>query len=218
MLIVGGGKIGKSLATLLLERKYEVSIIEKNRIKCEKLANELDATVIKGDGTNVNVLDSAGAKDCECLMAVTGSDQDNLVVSQLGNKYFNAKKIIARVNNPLNTATFKVLGITNTVSSTEVISRMIEQEVDLANMHLLATLNKGEAGISSMHVNAASKAIGKTLTEIEFPKNTLVVSIIRNEEVIIPNGATIIQPDDEVIALTDEKNQKAMAKLICGAQ
>ena len=150
MVIVGGGKAGYNLARILLERRHTVSLIERDRRKCEKLADDLDAAIFRGDGTNVGVLEAAGALGADCFMAVTGSDQDNLVACQVARDHFHAKKVISRVNDPRNIETFRVLGIGNTVSSTEILTKMIEQEADLAHMHLIATLNQGKAGICSM--------------------------------------------------------------------
>ncbi len=216
MVIIGGGKIGQDLARMMLEKKHVISLIECNRARAERLANELDAEIIMGDGTNIKVLEKAHAKGCDCLMAVTGSDQDNLVAAQIGKNYFGAKKVIARASNPRNIETFRVLGITNTVSSTEIISKMIEQEADLSSMHLLATLNQGQVNISSMKVNSDSRIIGKALHAIDFPKDTLIISIIRNGDLIIPNGSSVIEFGDEVIALSDDKTRKPLVKMVCG--
>jgi trk system potassium uptake protein TrkA len=116
MIIVGGGQTGRSLARLLLERRHEVCLIEKSCPRCTLLANELDAAVFPGDGTNVSILEAAGARKADCVMAVTGVDQDNLVAAQLAQGHFGAKKVIARVNDPRNAETFRALGIQNVVS------------------------------------------------------------------------------------------------------
>ncbi len=216
MIIIGGGKIGQDLARMMLEKKHVISIIECNRARCERLANELDAEIIMGDGTNIKVLEKAHAQNCDCIMAVTGSDQDNLVAAQIGKNYFNAKKVIARASNPRNIETFRVLGIANTVSSTEIISKMIEHEADLSSMHLLTTLNEGQAEILSVIVKPTAKIIGKSLKELIFPKDTLIISIIRHGVLSIPNGSSVIKANDEVIALSDEKARKALVKMISG--
>ncbi len=145
MVIVGGGKVGWNLARIMLERRHTVSLIERDRQKCEKLADELDAAIFRGDGTNVAVLEAAGTQDADVFMTVTGSDQDNLVACQVARDHFHAKKVISRVNDPRNIETFRVLGIENIVSSTDILTKMIEQEADLAHMHLIATLNQGKS-------------------------------------------------------------------------
>lgn len=150
IVIVGGGKLGYHLATIMLDRKHDVRLIEKNKLRCMRLANELDVEVICGDGTEIETLEDAGTQNADCFIAVTGQDQDNLVASQLAKRQFKAIKVIARANDPRNMDALRILGADIVVSSTEIITNLIEQEVDIAEMHLLATLNKGRAGICTM--------------------------------------------------------------------
>lgn len=214
MVIVGGGKVGWNLARILLEHRHTLSLIEANRMRCEKLANDLDAEIFRGDGTNVNVLEAAGTGEADCFMAVTGIDQDNLVAAQLAKEHFGAKKVIARANDPRNIDTFRALGIKNTVSSTDIISKMIEQEADLAHMHLIATLNKGKAGVCSMVLPPNSSLDGVAIKDIVFPKGSLLISLIRDENLIIPNGSTVLQRGDELVAVSEDKTQKSLTKLL----
>ena len=214
MIIVGGGKAGWNLARILLERRHTVSLIERDRPRCEKLADDLDAAIFRGDGTNVAVLEAAGAQNADCFMAVTGSDQDNLVACQVAQDHFHAKKVISRVNDPRNIETFRVLGIRNTVSSTEVLTKMIEQEADLAHMHLIATLNQGKAGICSMTLPEDTALDGVALKDISLPAGTLVISLIRRGVLTIPNGSTILQRGDELVAVSEERSQKALMRAL----
>lgn len=214
MIIVGGGKAGWNLARILLERRHTVSLIERDRQRCEKLADDLDAAIFRGDGTNVAVLEAAGAQNADCFMAVTGSDQDNLVACQVAQDHFHAKKVISRVNDPRNIETFRVLGIRNTVSSTEVLTKMIEQEADLAHMHLIATLNQGKAGICSMTLPEDTALDGVALKDISLPAGTLVISLSRRGVLTIPNGSTILQRGDELVAVSEERSQKALMRAL----
>ena len=214
MIIVGGGKAGWNLARILLERRHTVSLIERDRQRCEKLADDLDAAIFRGDGTNVAVLEAAGAQNADCFMAVTGSDQDNLVACQVAQDHFHAKKVISRVNDPRNIETFRVLGIRNTVSSTEVLTKMIEQEADLAHMHLIATLNQGKACICSMTLPEDTALDGVALKDISLPAGTLVISLIRRGVLTIPNGSTILQRGDELVAVSEERSQKALMRAL----
>lgn len=214
MVVMGGGKIGWNLARTLLEKRYEVSVIEKDKIRCQKLADDLDATICRGDGTNISVLEAAGTMEADCFMAVTGADQDNLVAAQLARKYFRTKKVIARVNDPRNVDTFRLLGIDNIVCSAEILTKMIEQEADQAHMHLIATLNQGKAGICSITLPENSALDGIALRDIKFPAGSLVISLIRKEELTIPNGSTVLQKGDELVAVAGEKVQKALVKTL----
>ena len=213
-IIVGGGKLGLDLANSLMERRYDVRLIEKNRVKCVQLANDLDAEVIYGDGTEIEILDEAGTKNCDCFIAVTGSDQDNLVATQLAKKEFGAKKVIIRANNPHNMEALRKLGTDIVGSSTEIITRLIEQEVDVAEMHRLATLNKGKASICTMILPQNSALDGCELREITLPHGSLIISILRKDEMMIPNGFTVIQAGDEVVAVCENESRKSLLKIL----
>lgn len=214
MVIAGGGKVGLNLARIMIEKKNIVRVIEVDKEKCASLANELDAQIIFGDCSTVDVLETAGTKDVDCFMVVTGNDQDNIVASQLAKNYFGAKKVIARVSDPRNLGTFRALGVDYAVSSTEIITKLIEQEADLSNMHLLASLNKGKGGICTMTLPENTAYNGKALKEIKFPKGVLVISVVRKDELIIPNGETKFFPGDEIVAVAIEKAQKNLTKML----
>lgn len=214
MVIVGGGKVGWNLARIMLERRHNVSLIEKDRQRCERLADDLDAAIYRGDGTNVGVLEAAGAQNADVFMTVTGSDQDNLVACQVARDHFHAKKVISRVNDPRNIETFQVLGIGNTACSTEILTKMIEQEADLAHMHLIATLNQGKAGICSMTLPSNTALDGVALKDIDLPGGTLVISLIRRGVLTIPNGTTTLQAGDELVAVSEERSQKALMRAL----
>lgn len=210
MIIVGGGQAGRSLARVLLERRHEVCLIEKDRARCAALAEDLNAAVFPGDGTNVAVLERAGARNAWCLMAVTGVDQDNLVAAQLAQGHFGTQKVIARVNDPRNAETFRALGIQDIVSSTEIVVQLIEQEADTAHMHLIASLHQGKGEILSMTLPFDTAWEGRALKDVAFPKGTLVISLIRGGELTIPNGSTVLRAGDELVAVAEERSREAL--------
>lgn len=214
IIIVGGGKLGNQIARNMLERKYCVKLIEKEKAKCVRLANALDAEVIYGDGTELEVLEDAGARSADCLIAVTGSDQDNLVASQLAKKEFKIKKVIARTNDPRNLEALRHLGPDIAVSSTEIITNMIEQEVDSAQMHLIATLNKGRASISELTLPEDTALKGVTLRDLTLPQGSLIISIVRGDAMMIPNGLTSFLPNDEIVAVCDRGSQKELLRVL----
>ncbi len=214
IVIVGGGKLGNQIARNMLERKYDVRLIEKEKTKCTRLANDLDVEVIFGDGTEIETLEEAGTREADCFIAVTGSDQDNLVASQLAKKEFKIKKVIARNNDPRNLDALRKLGPDIAVSSTEIITNMIEQEVDSAQMHLLATLNKGRASISALKLPEDTALAGVKLRDLTLPRGSLIISIVRNEVLIIPNGLTSFLPNDEIVAVCDGGGGKTLLKTL----
>ncbi|MEF2796366.1 MAG: TrkA family potassium uptake protein [Hydrogeniiclostridium sp.] len=216
IVIMGGGKLGAHLAENMLESKHTVRLIERDKNRCQRLANELDAVIICGDGTELGSLTDAETEDADCFIAVTGRDQDNLVACQLAKRQFHVKRVIARVNNPRNSQAMKAFGADIAVSSTEVITSLIEQEVDVAEMHLLATLNKGRAGICAITLPDDTALRRRTLNEISLPAGTLIISIVRGDALIIPNGSTMMQPRDEVVAVCAAGSQKELLRILSG--
>lgn len=215
IVIMGGGKVGESLARRILEgRRHEVRIIESDRARSLQLANALDVEIICGDGTNIDMLENAGVRDADCFIAISGDDANNLVASQLAKQYFGAKKVIARANDPRNLETMRVLGVDYAVSSTEIIAQMIEQEANLMEFHLVASLNKGRGQICSVTLGENSVLHGKSVREVVFPKGALLISIVRNNKLIIPGGDTVLQAGDEIIAVCEERAQKALIRLM----
>ena len=210
IVIMGGGKVGESLARRILEGRHEVRIIESDRARSLQLANALDVEIICGDGTNIDMLENAGVRDADCFIAISGDDANNLVASQLAKQYFGAKKVIARANDPRNLE----LGVDYAVSSTEIIAQMIEQEANLMEFHLVASLNKGRGQICSVTLGENSALHGKSVREVVFPKGALLISIVRNNKLIIPGGDTVLQAGDEIIAVCEERAQKALIRLM----
>ena len=216
---MGGNAMYYDLNTLsdnmiMLDRKHDVRLIEKNKLRCMRLANELDVEVICGDGTEIETLEDAGTQNADCFIAVTGQDQDNLVASQLAKRQFKAIKVIARANDPRNMDALRILGADIVVSSTEIITNLIEQEVDIAEMHLLATLNKGRAGICTMTLPPDTALEGVTLKDVDLPESSLVISIVRGDAMMIPNGNTVIHANDEIVAVCEGKSQKQLLRVL----
>lgn len=214
IVIAGGGRIGLQLATVMLEQHHDVSLIEKDKYSCQQIADKLDAKVICGNATSVSALESSGLREADCFMAVTGRDQDNLVACQLAKDHFRVKKVIAKANDPHNISTFKLLGIENAVSDTEIITSLLEQEADTSETHLVATLNRGKAEIFSTHIDADDAVAELPLKSITFPKESLIISVIHKGTLIIPNGDTVMHAGDEVVAVCSRKNSRQLRKLL----
>ncbi len=213
VLIVGGGKLGYFLTRNMIDMDYRVKLIEKDKTKCMKIANELDAEVVYGDGTKVEVLANAGIAKADCFIVVTGKDQDNLVASQLAKNKFKVKKVIARANNPRNLEALRALGVDNAVSSTEIITRLIEQEIESDGLQLLVTINQGRAAICEIRIPKYAVISGSYVKDIGMPESSLIVSIVRDEEVIIPKGDTIIEEEDKIVAVCESGKQRELVKI-----
>lgn len=208
IIIVGGGKVGYYLAKTLLSYKHEVVVIEPQKELCEKLANQLNISVCNGDGTTIDKLEEVDAGKADILIAVTGRDEDNLIACQLAKSNFGIKRTISRVNNPKNIEVFQKLGVDTAVSSTSIIADLIEQEVDYAGMKTLMMLKNGKITLTEIEVMPGSPVCNKSLRDIDLPRDSILVSIIRDEEVIIPNGFTVLQKGDFVIAVSSKENQQ----------
>jgi trk system potassium uptake protein TrkA len=202
VLIIGGGKLGYYLALTLLEHKHFPVIIEDKKQICAKLANELDIPIIYGDGTKIEVLESANISKMDAVISVTGKDEDNLISCQLAKKMFSAPKTIARANNPKNAAVMRQLGIDITVSSTDSIARLIEREVDTAAIKQLVSVDHGESTISEIQIPERYRLNGIHLSELNIPEDSVIIAISRKERTIIPRGSTQIFSGDKVLVMS----------------
>ena len=211
--IVGGGKVGYYLAKTLLEHGHTPVLIEDDPAMCRKVADSLDLTVVCGDGTFAEVQESADVAHCSAMVAVTGRDEDNLVACQLAKQYFGIKKTVARVNNPKNAAIMKRLGVDIPVSSTDSIARLLEREVDASAIKQLVSVNRGKASISELEIPKESPLHGKTLGELNMPASSVMISITRDGELIIPRGNTQLLGGDKVMVLCSNDTITQLRKL-----
>lgn len=210
IIIVGGGKIGYYLSKTLISFKHDVVVIEPQKELCEKLANQLNIRICNGDGTTIEKLEEVEASEADVLIAVTGRDEDNLIACQLAKSNFGIKRTIARVNNPKNIDVFKKLGVDSAVSSTSIITDMIEQEIDYSGIKTLMMLKNGKIALSEIEVAEESLACDKCLKDIKLPKDCILISVIRDDGVIIPNGDTVIYAKDNIIAVSLKDNQEKL--------
>lgn len=216
VVVVGGGKVGYYVAKTLLEDRIDVNIIEKDKATCEFIADDLDIPVICDDGTTVEALLSAGTVNADAFIAVTGSDEDNIVAGQIAKRKFQVERVIARANDPKNVEAMKLLGIDIAVSSTQIITNLIEAEVD-TEVRLLATLNKGEAGVVELVAGAEFNPFGLTLAQLSIPENCIIIAVVSNDELLIPRGNTVIRPGDHVTAIASKGSaRKALKKIFMG--
>ena len=215
-IVVGGGKVGYYLVKTLKEKKHLVVLIEKDIKLCEKIAEDLEVDVICGDGSDVEVLKDADIEKAEVVAAVTGKDEENLVICQMAKVNFNINKTIARINNPKNMAIFKALGVDKTVCSTQVICNSIEGEFDIEPLKIIESLNKGEMVLVEAKIDKKSAWKDKSIGQLSMPKECVILSIIRNEEVIFPNGSVQIKEDDKVLIITSTDKKNDVEKSIIG--
>ena len=212
VVIVGGGKVGYYTAKTLKEHGTEVKVIEKNLQTSMKIANELDVSVLSADGTTVEALAQAGTSKADVFIAVTGSDENNIVACELAKRRFNVKRVISRANNPKNVKIMKLLGADLAVCSTQVITNLIEMEVD-SELKMLATLSGGEAGVVEVVIPNEFNSEGLSLSQIDLPKNCIIVAVVSYGNMIIPNGHTVLKPGDLLTAVVSHGSQKTFKKV-----
>ena len=212
-IVAGGGKVGFFLARELIEQGHEVLIIENNSERAEFIANELGNVVLRGNADEASTLAEAGAERAAVVIAVTGDDEDNLVLLQVAKRRFGTARTIARINDPRNENLFRMLGIDATVNATQVMLSVLEQEIPQANLIPLLRLRNTDVEVVEAVVDNRSKAIGKPLRELNLPPESTISVVIRDGSAFFPNGATILEPGDEVIALTRSVHEPNLRSL-----
>jgi trk system potassium uptake protein TrkA len=216
VLVVGGGKTGAQLAAQLIAEGHKVRVVESREIMLERLHAELPPEVIvAGDGSSPSVLEAAGIREANVLAAVTGEDDANLVVTSLGRFEFNVPRIIARVNNPGNAWLFTPeMGVDVAIDQTDLMAKLIAEEMSLGDMMTLLKLRKGEYAVVEEKVAPQAPAAGKGIKDINLPDACTLVAVIRKGTLIVPRGDVVLQPMDEVIALIHSSQVPELAALL----
>jgi trk system potassium uptake protein TrkA len=216
VIVVGGGKTGSHLATQLLNEGHEVKLIEDRPAVLERLQLELPADVIiSGDGSSPSTLESAGIGRAQVLAAVTGEDEVNLVITTLARFEFHVPRVIARVNNPKNAWLFnEEMGVDVALNQTDILAKLIAEEMSLGDMMTLLKLRKGEYSIVEEKVHPLAVVVGKALRELQLPQECTFVAVLRKGRMIVPRGDTVLQAVDEVIALVHASQLSQLAALL----
>ncbi len=212
IIIGGGGDVGYYLARNLLNLGHEVLLLEKQSIRQQALAEELGPSVAKGDACEARTMEDAGARRADVVIAVTGEDEDNLVICQMAKQRFNVKRTIARVNNPKHEELFKQLGINITVSPTRSILALIESELSRPPFLMLMTLKKAGLEIVELTIDPKSRVVGKRLSDVHLPRSSNLALIIRGTEPIFPDASTILMADDDVYALVNHDGEAELQR------
>ena len=201
--IVGGGKVGLNLTRELIDKGHEVTLIEQRRDRYLAMEDELEHIAQYGDGTELWVLERAGIARADLLVAVTGDDEDNILICQMAREKYLVDRIISRVNNPRNRQYFDLLGIRPVVSATDLILRLIEHEVPQYGLVHLLDLPGERLEIIEMDVSPGSPADGALVQDIAMPDGSLVISVLRDDGGFVPKGDTVIKAGDEVLLCLD---------------
>ncbi len=217
VIVVGGGKVGYHLAKELVEGGHELLVIESEAARAAALADELGNVVINGDGCEAAILDGAGVARADIVAAVTGDDEDNLVVCEIA-KFRGVQRSIARINNPKNELLFKKRGIETTVSATQVILAQIEQELPMHDA--MISLLQLHSGLELVEVKIPEMApvIGKAIREVLLPPESLISLVVDPGGVPrMPTGDTRLNAGDAVVVVTRKESEDALREALVGS-
>lgn len=206
IIIVGGGQVGCYLASLLIERGHEIKIIEMKENRIDVLKKSLpEGVIVRGSGTDPKLMESVDIQHTDVLAAVTGSDETNLVIATLARLEYGVTRVIGRVNNPKNTWLFTpVMGVDAALNQADLMARLVAEEMSMGDMMTLLKLHGGKYSLVERMVDPASSIVGKALRDIKFPAECVLAAVIRNSNLLIPRGDTVLMASDKVIAITHE--------------
>ena len=216
IILVGGGKVGYYLTKELLASGHEVVLLEKDPGRAAQIADEVGSIVINRDGCEGKYLAEAGANRAAIVAAVTGDDEDNLVICQMAKHHFDVPRTIARVNNPKNEALFRYLGVDEVISPTRTVLGAVEQDIPVHTLLHLAQLAGGALEVIEAQIAADSPASGKTVRDIPAPDGCLLFAVIRNHAVQTIRSDTVLQPGDKIVALSRLDCEAAVRDLFIG--
>ncbi|MGI8429656.1 MAG: potassium channel family protein [Solirubrobacteraceae bacterium] len=203
VIIAGAGKVGLNLARELSAKDREVTLIESDHRRFRVVEQELEHVVQYGDATELWVLERAGIRRADLMIAVTGYDQVNIVICQVAKEKYGCQRIVARVNNPRNLEHFKLLGIQPAVSATDLILRLIEHEVPEYGLVQLLALEEEHLEIIELEVERGSIAAGRRVRDVALADGSLIISVLRGGSGFVPKADTVIEPGDHVLLILD---------------
>ncbi|HEY1689281.1 MAG TPA: TrkA family potassium uptake protein [Solirubrobacteraceae bacterium] len=210
VIVVGAGKVGRNLGRELIAKDHEVTLIEASRDRYLTLEDEFEHAIQYGDATELWVLERAGIQRADLVIAVTGDDEDNMLVCQVAKEKYLCERIIARVNNPRNHDHFRLLGIQPAVSATDLILRLIEHEVPRYGLVHLLALEEERLEIIELEVSSDAPVVGVSVAEIELPEGSLIISVLRDGSGFVPKADTVIEAGDEVLLVLDPGLEEAI--------
>ena len=212
VIVAGAGKVGWNLARELIEKDHEVTLLENNRRRYLVVEQELEHAVQYGDATELWVLERAGIQRADLVIAVTGDDEDNMLVCQVAKEKYLCDRIIARVNNPRNHDHFRLLGIQPAVSATDLILRLIEHEVPRYGLVHLLALEEERLEIIELEVTSDAPTVGAKVGDISLPEGSLIISVLREGAGFVPKPDTVIEAGDEVLLVLNPGLEEAITE------
>jgi trk system potassium uptake protein TrkA len=217
ILIAGGGKVGSTLTSTLLSLGHEVTLLENDRARYHRLEEQFEHVVRYGDATELFVLERAGIERADLVVAVTGDDEDNVIVCQVAREKYGVAKAIARVNDPRNQPHFEMVGITLTVSATATILALIEHELPEHHLVKLLDLRNENLEIIELAIDSRSPAAGRLVRDLRLPGNSRLISVSREGRARIAVGDTELTPGDLVMAILEPGVEEEVKRVLLPA-
>ncbi len=217
VVIAGAGAVGTFVASDLKAANHDVVIIERDPDLVARLRASSDVELLVGDACEVSDLDEAGIGDADVMVAATGEDQVNLVISLLAKQEFAVPRVVARINEPRNKWLFnQSWGVDVSVSTPHLLTALIEEAVSVGSLVRLLEFNNGEAQLIEVTLAEDSPAIDTPIASLGVPRNATIVAVVRGGHVVVPRGDTVLQAGDEVLALTTPESEEAMKQILVG--
>src|SRR3954453_19445512 len=215
VVIAGGGKVGANVARSLLRLGHEVTLIEQRRVRFQRLEDEFENQVQGGDGTELFVLERAGlARPPDIVLALTGDDEDNMVICQLAKERYGVDKVIARVNDPRNQAHFDLLGISPTICATSSIMALVEHEVPEHELVHLLELRKENLEIVEVQIPPDADCAGTPIEKLALPEGARLISVKRDGQFEIADETTALRPGDQVLAILQPGKEDELRRVL----
>lgn len=216
VLVVGAGKIGRQLATLLADGGHGVTVVERDLKRASEMADLLgEAAVVTGSGTEAAILERAGIRRCDVVAAVTGADETNLVVASLARFEFEVRRVIARIVDPRNSWMFREdMGVDVALNQADILAHLVAEELSLGEMTILLRLRRGQYALVEEAVAPGSAVIGQRIEQISWPARCQLVGVIRGGDMLTPEADLGLREGDEVLAVAHSEVAPVLAALL----
>lgn len=215
IILIGGSKLAYFLAKQFASKNYYTTIINADLEEAKTLSRTLKATVIHGEGSDPATLSEAGALQADVVLSLTTHDEDNLIACQIAQKEYGVPRTIALVNDPENQEMFEKLGITIAFSATQIIASLIEQQTATGDIQNLLPIAEGKVNVSEIALEADNPIVGLTINDVMLPNGTLIACILRQGEVIVPNGENSLKALDRLVVIGQPESYGQLMRLLC---
>lgn len=215
--VAGAGNVGRFVSKDLRAKGHEIVLIEQNGDLIQSLKDELDVNWIKGDACEIHTLDAAVLSSCDVMVAATGDDEDNLVISLLAKQEFAVPRVVARVNHPDNEWLFtETWGVDVAVSTPHLLTSLVEEAVSVGDLVRLLRLEQGKVALVEVTLADGSPAEGKTVGDLQIPPDCTLVAVVRDRHVVAPTKETPLHSGDEVMALASPEAESDLKRVLTG--